>query len=211
MTASSRDEWIAEAGRWCALSVAWASAAGVASVVAGATAGSAALVGFGASSVLDGGASAALVWRFRRERAGTGDGETLELRAARAVGLAMIAVAIYLGARSIGALSDHLAPETSSVGIVLASASVVVLPVLARAKLGLATRLRSGALRGDGVLSLAGSILAAATLASLVLHATIGWWWAYAVAALLIAAVLVTEGSRTIASARRPAGGPPLA
>lgn len=70
-----------------------------------------------------------------------------------------------------------------------------MLPVLARAKLRLAGRLGSSALRGDGVLSLAGAALAAATLVSLLVQSAFGWWWADAVAALLIAGTLLREGS----------------
>jgi divalent metal cation (Fe/Co/Zn/Cd) transporter len=201
MTSSERHRSMLDASRWCALSVAWAAAVGVASVVAGVAASSIALVGFGASSMLDGTASAVLVWRFRHERLGAADAGTVEWRAAVAVGVAMIGVALYVGGRAISALSDHAAPETSLLGIILSSASVLVLPVLARAKLRLAAALQSAALRGDGILSLAGSTLAAATLASLVLDAALGWWWADAVAALAISAMLTIEGARTVASA----------
>lgn len=88
-------------------------------------------------------ASAVLVWRFQHERVGAADAETPERRAALAVGLTMIGVALYLGARAISALSDHAAPETSSVGIILSAGSAFVLPVLARAKLRLAAQLQA--------------------------------------------------------------------
>jgi divalent metal cation (Fe/Co/Zn/Cd) transporter len=88
------------------------------------------------------------------------------------------------------------------VGIILTAASILVLPVLARGKLRLAAPLQSPGLRGDGVLSLAGAVLAAATLLSLALDAALDWWWADALAAVLIAAMLLTEGRRTITRAR---------
>jgi divalent metal cation (Fe/Co/Zn/Cd) transporter len=192
----------AAAIRWCSLSVAWAVIVGSSSVVAGLAASSLALLGLGANAVLDGTASAVLVWRFRHERLGAAEIETVERRAALAVGALMIAVGAYLMARSVGALAEHSAPDESAVGIGLAAGSVLVLPVFARAKLRLAARLQSSALRGDGVLSLAGGVLAAATLLSLVLDAAFDWWWADAVAALLIAAMLFTEGRGTIVSGR---------
>jgi len=114
----------------------------------------------------------------------------------------MIGVALYLAVSAIAALSSHSEPETSTIGIAITTASVLVFPVLARAKLQLAGPLGSTALRGDGVLSLAGAILAGATLASLALDSAFGWWWADAVAALLIASILFGEGARTIGSAR---------
>lgn len=71
---------------------------------------------------------------------------------------------------------------------------MLVLPVLAKAKLRLAKQLDSSALHGDGVLSLTGAVLAAATLISLLLDSAFDWWWADAVAALLIAGTLLREG-----------------
>jgi divalent metal cation (Fe/Co/Zn/Cd) transporter len=151
--------------------------------------------------MLDGIASAVLVWRFRHERSG-GNVDAVERRAALAVGVVMSAVALYVGGRAVSALVDHSEPEASSVGIALTAASALVLPVLARAKLRLAGPLGSAALRGDGVLSLAGAALASATLLSLVFDAALDWWWADSVAALVISAMLVVEGTRTVMSAR---------
>ena len=104
---------------------------------------------------------------------------------------------------AIAALANHSTPDHPTVGLVLTAAFLVVLPVLARAKLRLAGALQSSALRGDGVLSLAGAALAAVTLASLALNSALGWWWSDAVAALLIATFLVREGSRTASCSRR--------
>jgi len=186
------------ATRWSVLSLLWASLVGATALVAGLAVSSVALVGFGANSILDGSASAVLVWRFRHERLSTAEVDAVERRAALAVGTAMSGVALYLIVSAISALATHSVPDRSVVGIVLTAASVCVFPVLARAKLRLAAALQSRALRGDGVLSLAGAVLAAATLTSLVLDAAFDWWWADAVAALLISAMLLAEGMRTI-------------
>lgn len=198
-----RDQDVSSAIRWCALSVLWAVIVGASAVVAGLAAGVIALVGFGADSITDGLASAALVWRFRRERSGEHDVELVERRVAWAVGTILIGIGIYVGASAVLALADHSAPDSSSAGVALTSASILVLPVLARAKLRLASSLHSSALRGDGILSLAGAALAAVTLASLALDAAVGWWWCDAVAALLIAAFLLREGGRTASTAFR--------
>ena len=179
------------------MSVLWSAAAGTSAAVVGLTVSSAALLGFGANSILDGAASAVLVWRFGAGRLHGSDAAALERRAALAVSAAMIGVALYVAASAITAIADHASPGKSVVGIVLTAASTAVLPVLARAKLGLAAALRSAALRGDGVLSLAGAVLAAATLVSLIAHAALGWWWADSVAALVIAAMLLGEALRT--------------
>ena len=206
MTENRRHELLLRATRWSALSLAWASLVGTTALVAGFAASSVALVGFGANSVLDGSASAVLVWRFRHEHLGTADADAVERRAALAVGAAMAAVGVYLAVTAISALAGHSEPDRTSIGYVLTGASVCVFPVLARAKLRLAAGLRSPALRGDGVLSLAGAVLAAATLTGLLLDAAFDWWWADATTALFIAAMLLGEGSRTIAVGRQAGG-----
>ncbi len=198
-----RDVQVSLAIRWCVASVVWAAIVGATAVVAGLAAGAIALIAFGADSVTDGLASAVLVWRFGNERAGHHNVERIERWAARAVGAILIAIGLYVSISAIAALVRHSTPDHSTVGLALTAASVLVLPVLARAKLRLAGALQSSALHGDGVLSLAGGALAAVTLASLVLNSTLGWWWSDAAAALLIAAFLLREGLRTADRSRR--------
>ncbi len=151
----------------CACSVAWAAVAGVASVAAGAVAASVALLAFGLDSVIDGAASAVLVWRFRLELRQAGRPGLGERMAARAVAAAMLAAAAYVVAQAAWALITRAHPRQAGPGIALLAGSAVVLPLLGSAKLRLARRLQSQALRGDGVLSAAGAVLAAAALAGL--------------------------------------------
>jgi divalent metal cation (Fe/Co/Zn/Cd) transporter len=199
---SARPDCVVAAILWCGLSVGWALLVGATSLAAGLAANSTALVGFGLNSLVDGTASSILVWRFRHERLGARPSDELERRAAQAIGVILLLIALYLGARAISALAEGSAPEASPLGVALTSASMLVLPVLARAKLRLAAPLESQALRADGVLSAAGAMLAAATLASLVLNTALDWWWADSVAALLIATALLREGRLTLQSAR---------
>lgn len=175
----------------------WAALVGVSAVAAGLAAGAIALVGFGADSITDGLASAVLVWRFRAERSGGGSTQLVEHRAARTVGAILIMIALYVSASAVAALVHHSAPDRSTVGLVLTAASLAVLPVLARAKLRLSVRLNSQALKGDGLLSLAGALLAGITLLSLALHAAFGWWWSDAACALVVAAFLLRAGWQT--------------
>jgi divalent metal cation (Fe/Co/Zn/Cd) transporter len=204
---SQRRRLISEAIRWCGLSVAWALIAGTSALLAGFVSNAIALVGFGADSITDGVASAVLVWQFARERAGTnGDGKNIERRSAQAVGSILLLIGMYVTVEAVFGLVSHSHPDSSAVGVVLTAISLVLLPFLARNKLRLAGVLGSAALRGDGVLSFAGALLAAATLLSLVFDAALGWWWSDAVVALLIGAFLLREGSRTLlAAVRSPA------
>jgi divalent metal cation (Fe/Co/Zn/Cd) transporter len=178
---------------WCALSVAWAVAAGATAFIAGLVVGSVALIGFGADSIVDGSASAVLVWRFSTERSGASHADVVERRAAHLVGAILVLIGLYLAVAAVFALANHSHPESTVVGVALTAASVPVLPVIARAKLRLAKQLGSSALHGDAVLSLAGAVLGAATLISLLVDSAFGWWWADAVAALLIAGALLRE------------------
>jgi divalent metal cation (Fe/Co/Zn/Cd) transporter len=197
-----RDYQIVAAIRWSALSVAWALLVAFASLAAGFAANSTALVGFGLSSFVDGTASLILVRRFRHERLDLRPSDELERRAAKAIGVILILIALYLAVRAVLALAEGSGPEPSPLGVALTTASLLVLPVLARAKLRLAGALESQALRADGVLSAAGAGLAAAALAGLALNTTLDWWWADSVAALMIATVLLREGSLTLQSLR---------
>lgn len=190
---TERSNQLAKAVWWCAWSVAWAAAAGAIALIAGLVAGSVALIGFGADSVVDGSASAILVWRFSAERSRASHAAVFEDRAARLVGAILVVISLYLAVAAIFALANHSHPESTAVGAALTAASVLVLPVLARAKLGLGEQLGSSALHGDGMLSFAGAVLAAATLISLLVDSAFGWWWADAVAALLIAGTLLRE------------------
>jgi divalent metal cation (Fe/Co/Zn/Cd) transporter len=191
---TERSDQLARGVWWCAWSVAWAAVAGATALIAGLVAGSVALIGFGADSIVDGSASAVLVWRFRAESSRASHADVVEHRAARLVGAILVLIGLYLAVAAVFALANHSHPESTVVGIALTVASVLVLPVLARAKLRLARHLGSSALHGDGVLSLAGAVLASATLISLLVNSALGWWWADAVAALLIAGTLLREG-----------------
>jgi divalent metal cation (Fe/Co/Zn/Cd) transporter len=200
--AANRHRLIVDATRWTALSVAWALLVAVASLAAGFAANSTALIGFGLSSLVDGTASSILVRRFRYERLALRPADELERRSALAIGVLLLLIAAYLAVRASSALAGRSGPEPSTLGVVLTGASMVVLPVLARAKLRLAEPLESQALRADGILSGAGAFLAAATLMGLLLDAALHWWWADSVAALAIAAVLIREGTLTLRSVR---------
>jgi divalent metal cation (Fe/Co/Zn/Cd) transporter len=203
----ARGEAVVAAIRWCALSVGWALLVGATSVAAGIADHSTALLGFGLDSLVDGIASATLVWRFRHERLGMRPSDRLERRAAHVVGVVLFLIGLYLVVRATIALAEAAGPEASPLGIALTAASILVLPILARAKLRLAGPLGSQALRADGVLSAAGAALAAATLVGLALSTGVGWWWADSAAALLIAITLLREGALT-ANASRAARGP---
>ena len=203
MTAAKQTALLRQALFWSAASLAWALLVGGVSVVDGLIVDSTALVGFGLGSFADGGASATLIWRFRHELTGHPASAELERRAILVVGSLLGVIAAYLVIRAIIALAEHTAPEGSALAFGVTLISILVLPVLARAKLRLAGPVGSRALRADGVLSAAGAALALATVIGLVLSTGLGLWWADSAAALVIAVVLGRESSLTLSAYSR--------
>lgn len=177
-----------------ALSVVWSGVVGSIATYAALVSGSLSLLGFGADAVIDAVASAALIWRFTAESRRPEHAHRLERQAERVVGLALIALALYLAAGSVRSLAAQARPETTSASVALLLASAVVLPLLAIAKYRVAARLRSGALRADSVLTAAAALLAVISLASLAATDAFGFWWADAVAAMIVGVIVVREG-----------------
>ena len=114
----------------------------------------------------------------------------------------MVVAALYLVAQAVHSLVSGSHAGTAPPGIAVSLASLLFLPWLARAKWRVAAELGSNALRGDSLLTAASATLAALTLASLLVDAWLGWWWADAVAALAIAGALLFEATRAAAYRR---------
>jgi cation diffusion facilitator family transporter len=185
--------------------LAYNSLEGLIAVAAGIAAGSIALIGFGVDSVIELGASAAAIWRLqsdldpeRRERA-----ERLTIRI---VGVLFFALAGYVAYDAIKALIQREAPDQSPIGIALAAASLVVMPLLARAKRQVAQQLGSEALRAEATQTLVCTYLSAILLAGLLLNAFLGWWWADPVAAVAMVPLIAREGWEGVRG-RDPCGG----
>ena len=177
-----------------ALSIVWSGVVGSIAVYVALASGSLSLLGFGADAVIDAFASVVLVWRFMVEAKHPHRADRVEQAAERAVGVALLALAVYLvlGALRVLAVGGH--PETSTIGLVLLIASVLVLPPLALAKNRVAARLASGALRADSILTAVAAVLALISLVSLAASDALGLWWADAVAALVVGVIVVREG-----------------
>ena len=177
-------------------------------LVSGARAKSIALVGFGLDSVIECAAAAVLLWRLRLEARG-GDRESVEQaerRVGRFVGVTFLALAAYVLAEAGLTLWRREVPSGSIVGIVLAAASLVIMPVISLAKLRVARRLGSAALAAEAKETLACSYLSFTLLLGLVANAAAGLWWADPAAALLMVPWLVKEGVEGIRGESEEAG-----
>ena len=162
----------------------------------GRAADSIALFGFGLDSAIETAAAAVLLWRLRVEARGA-DAETIERterRVHRFVGGTFVALALYVTVQSCWTLWTARAPDETLVGIVLAAASLVIMPLVSWGKLRAAREVGSAALRAEAKETLACSYLSFTLLGGLVANAALGWWWADPVAALAMVPWLVKEG-----------------
>jgi divalent metal cation (Fe/Co/Zn/Cd) transporter len=165
-------------------------------IASGMRARSIALFGFGLDSVIECAAAGLLLWRLGVEARG-GDHESIEAaekKVRRFVGATFLALALYVLIQAARTLLNRDAPSESVIGIVLASASLVIMPVVAWGKMRVAERIGSGALRAEAKETLACAILSLTLLIGLGANAIAGWWWADPVAALLMVPWLVREG-----------------
>jgi divalent metal cation (Fe/Co/Zn/Cd) transporter len=177
--------------------IAYNSLEGVIAVGFGVLAGSIALVGFGFDSVIEVTSGAALLWRLRAEM-DEERRERAEARSLRIVGVSFFALAIYVGYEATASLLRHESPERSVPGIVLAFASLVVMPLLARAKRRVARGIGSAAMTADAKQTELCTYLSAILLGGLALNALAGWWWADPVAALLMVPLIGIEGYKAL-------------
>jgi divalent metal cation (Fe/Co/Zn/Cd) transporter len=173
---------------------------GLIAIVAGLAAGSVALTGFGVDSVIEVTSGALLWWRLRAELGARAVGPAVEARAARGAGLLLLALALYIVFESGRRLLTGDQPDESLVGIVLMALSLIVMPLLARAKLRTARALDSRALRADAHETIVCAWLSFTTLLGLALNAALGWWWADPVAALAMLPLIVREGLESYSS-----------
>jgi divalent metal cation (Fe/Co/Zn/Cd) transporter len=171
--------------------LAWHAVEAAVGIAAGIAAGSVALVGFAADSVVEGVAGAIVLWRFAAARASS---ERAERRAQRLIGASFFAIALFIVAEAARSLAGSHEPEVSYVGIALAAITLAVMPPLANAKARVGGLLGSSATASEGRQNMLCAYLSAGLLLGLGANAVAGWWWADPVAGLTIAAVALREG-----------------
>ncbi len=174
--------------------IAWNSIEGLAGIVAGIAAGSIALVGFGVDSYVEVFAGSVILWRLARDRHGQELSQAAERRAVRLIAVTFLVLAVGVGAESIRKLVVGAAPDESLFGIGLAIVSLIVMPLLARAKRRVGERLGSRAVTADATETTLCVWLSAILLVGLGANALFGWWWADPLAALGIVYIAAREG-----------------
>ena len=176
------------ASRLAWATVTWNVAEAVVAIGAGAAAGSIALVGFGLDSTVEVLSALVIIWQFRAAD------EHREQRALRLIAASFFALAAYVTVQAVIDLAHSDRPHHSPVGVGLAVASLIVMPILSAAKKRNGRRLGSATVIADANQTKLCSYLSAVLLVGLLVNAVFEWWWADPIAGLLIAGLAVREG-----------------
>ncbi len=163
----------------------------VVAISAGAAASSTALIGFGLDSVIEVASAVAVAWQF----AGS-DPEARERTALKVIAVSFFALALYVAVESVRSLFGGEAAQHSTAGIVVASLSLLIMPLLSYAQRRAGHELGSASAVADSKQTLLCTYLSGVLLLGLVLNSLLGWWWADPLVGLVITAVAVNEGRR---------------
>ena len=161
----------------------------IVAIAAGTIASSTALIGFGLDSVIEVASAAAVAWQFSGA-----DPEARERSALKVIAVSFFALAAYVTVESIRSLVAAEPASHSTVGIVLAAASLLIMPVLSYAQRRAGRELGSASAVADSKQTLLCTYLSGVLLVGLLLNSLLGWWGADPLVALVIAAVAVREG-----------------
>src|SRR5450755_466999 len=190
LDSGERDRLIGRAKALSWLSLAWMTVEGAVAISAALVAGSVALLGFGIDSAIEGLASVIVIWRFTGSRRIS---EGAEQRAQKLVAISFFLLAPYIAQDAVRTLINGDHPSTSWVGIGLSISSILIMPLLGRAKQRIGAQLGSGATAGEGAQNMLCAYMAAGVLLGLAVNALWGWWWLDPSIALGIAALAVRE------------------
>jgi divalent metal cation (Fe/Co/Zn/Cd) transporter len=172
---------------------------GLISIMAGAWAGSTALIGFGLDSFIESLSGSIMIWRFWKHRENEGEAES---KAMRLVAYTFVVLGLYVLFDSGKSLYLRERPVGSLLGIIVAVVSLVVMPGLFLVKYRLGKRILSGSLVADSKQTLACAMLSVALLLGLTLNYVWGFWWADSIAGVVIAVFLIREGRETFREGR---------
>lgn len=172
-----------------AITITWNVIEAVIALAAGGAASSAALIGFGQDSIVEVLSAAAVAWQFAAP-----DPEKREKVALRVIAASFFGLAAYVSVDAILSLTGLRDPEHSTVGIMLAALSLLVMPFLSWFERRTGRELGSASAVADSKQTLICTYLSGALLVGLLLNSLLGWAWADSIAALVIAGFAIREG-----------------
>ncbi len=171
----------------------------IASIIAGAIAGSVALIGFGLDSFVESLSGGVMIWRFRNyDMLSEEETENKERMATKLVGFTFLVLAAYILYESINKLVFQDIPHPSLPGIIISIVSLIAMPILFYQKYNVGKALGSKSLIADSKETLACMFLSLALLAGLGANYLFGWWQADPIVGLIIVGFLLREGYETL-------------
>ncbi len=197
------ERWHTTAWRLEWLTTLWNVGEAAVAIVSGAVAGSAALIAFGADSLIEVLSGAAVIWRLIKAgpRANEVEHAAADRRSQLAVGVTFFLLAAYILLDAGSSLLARDVPDRSPVGLALAIASLIVMPILALSKQRVGRLMGSRALEADAIETWLCAYLSATLLLGLGLNAALGWWWADPVSALAMVPFMLWQGRAAILEA----------
>lgn len=167
----------------------------IVSIVFGSIANSIALIGFGLDSIIESLSGLVLIWRLSQHRkiSKTAE-ERLEKRATKFIAITFFILGVYISFQSVRKLVIEEIPEPSLPGIVIATTSIIIMPLLTWQKYKTGKQINSRALVADSKETLACAFLSLALLLGLGTNYLFGFWRADPIVGMIIAAFLFREG-----------------
>jgi divalent metal cation (Fe/Co/Zn/Cd) transporter len=188
---AERERLVRRAKALAWIGVGWHGIEAAIAVGAGVAAGSIALTGFGADSLVEAFAGVIVLWRLASARATSAEAEQ---RAQQLIAISFYVIAAYVAVEAVRSLIGSDEPDVSWVGIGLSAFTLATMPPLATAKARVAEALGSSATKSESRQTMLCAYLSAALLVGLGANALLGWWWADPITALAIAGVALREG-----------------
>lgn len=186
------------------ITIVWMTIEATIAIISGYITHSISLQAFGIDSIIELISGGVLLWRLLIEQRGSSVEavEHAEQRASWITALSLFALAIYIVGDSVFSLLTRTRPQASLWGIGLALSAAIIMPILWQAKLRIAKRIGSPALKADAACSVTCAYMSFTLLVGLLLNRLFGWWWADPLAALALLYFIIREGREALHEVR---------